>query len=116
MSKMVDEPGRSSRLNMRISPEALDLLRVAAEKQQQDLTAFVLGAAMERARSVLLEDQILRLSPHGVLQLERALEAPATPVPQLVELIRRVRGTSPNQSQPSDDWAEQGAHTEALPR
>ena len=91
MTKSIDEPGRSSRLNMRISPEALELLRSAAAMQEQDLSAFVLGAAMERARAVLLEDQVLRLSPHAVLQLEKALEAPAAPVPQLVELIRRVR-------------------------
>lgn len=95
MMKSIDEPGRSSRVNMRISPEALELLRSAAAKQEQDLTAFVLGAAMARARAVLLEDQILRLSPHAVLQLERALDAPASPVPQLVELIRRTQSVQP---------------------
>lgn len=89
------EPGRSARLNMRISPEALDLLRSAAEKQQQDLTAFVLGSAMERARAILLEEQVLRLSPHAVLQLEKALEAEGAVVPQLVDLVRSVRNGAP---------------------
>ncbi|KQR26174.1 hypothetical protein ASF76_02640 [Microbacterium sp. Leaf151] len=77
---------------MRISPEALELLRAAAAKQQQDLSAFVLGTAMERARAVLLEDHVLRLSPHAVLQLEKALDEEAAVVPQLAELVRRVRG------------------------
>jgi len=88
----IQETGRSERLNMRISPEALELLRAAAAKQQQDLSAFVLGTAMERARTVLLEDHVLRLSPHAVLQLEKALDEDAVVVPQLAELVRRVRG------------------------
>lgn len=90
----IDEPGRTARLNMRISPEALELLRSAAAKQQQDLTAFVLGTAMERARAILLEEQVLRLSPHAVLQLEKALDSEAAVVPQLAELIRSARNGS----------------------
>jgi uncharacterized protein (DUF1778 family) len=87
----IPETGRSARLNMRISPEAVELIRSAAEKQQQDVTAFVLGAAMERARAILLEEQVLRLSPTAVLQRERALESDAAPASQLVDLIRSVR-------------------------
>ena len=87
----IPEPGRTARLNMRISPEALELIKSAAARQQQDVTSFVLGTAMERARAILLEDQVLRLSPHAVLQLERALEADAAVVPQLAELIRSSR-------------------------
>jgi uncharacterized protein (DUF1778 family) len=80
---------------MRISPEALELLRSAAAKQEQDLSAFVLGTAMERARAILLEDHVLRLSPRAVLQLEKALGDDAVVVRPLIELIRRTRGTSP---------------------
>lgn len=88
----IQEPGRTSRLNMRLSPEALGMLREAALRQQQDVSAFVLGAAMERARAVLLEEQVLRLSPHAILQLEKSLDADAAVVPQLAQLIRNVRG------------------------
>lgn len=88
----IQESGRSARLNMRISPEALELLRAAAAKQEQDLSAFVLGNAMERARAILIEDHVLRLSPRAVLQLEKALDEEARVVPQLAELVRRVRG------------------------
>jgi uncharacterized protein (DUF1778 family) len=97
----IQETGRSERLNMRISPEALDLLKTAAVKQQQDLSAFVLGTAMERARAVLLEDHVLRLSPAAVLQLESALDEEPVVVPQLAELVRRVRSTAA-QSQSSE--------------
>lgn len=87
---MPAETTRTSRLNMRISPDALELLRSAADHQQQDLSAFVLGAAVERARTVLLEESVLRLSPHAVQQLEAALSAEPAVVPQLAELLSRV--------------------------
>jgi len=62
----------------------------AASVQQQDLTSFVLGAVMERARSVLTEDRILRLTPHEVNQLERALDSDPEVIPQLRAFIRRI--------------------------
>jgi len=81
---------KSARINLRLSPESLDTIREAASVQEQDLTSFVLGAAMERARAVLTEDRILRLTPHEVNQLERALDAEPEVVPQLRAFIRRV--------------------------
>ena len=87
----ITESGRSARLNMRISPDALELIRAAAARQQQDLTAFVLGTAVERARTIMVEEQVLHLSPHAVRQLEQALDADAMPASQLAELLRRVR-------------------------
>lgn len=45
-------------MNLRCSAEAIATLREAAELQGQDLTSFVLGAALDRARSVLAEDRI----------------------------------------------------------
>ena len=82
--------GKSARINARLNPEALETIRAAASVQQQDLTSFVLGAAMERARAVLTEDRLLRLTPHEVSQLERALDSEPEVVPQLKALIRRL--------------------------
>lgn len=81
---------KSARINLRLSPEALSMVREAAGLQQQDLTSFVLGAAMERSRAVLAEDRILRMTPREVTQLERALDTDPAVVPQLRALIRRV--------------------------
>ena len=81
---------KSERINLRCSSENLELLRKAAELQGQDLTSFVLGAASDRARAVLAEDRVLRLSPAEIIQLERALEAEAASVPQLAKLVRDV--------------------------
>lgn len=83
---------KTERLNLRCSSDALALLREAANLQGQDLTSFVLGAAIDRARAVLAEDRALRLTPAEVLQLEKALEADAMPSPQLSALMRSVRG------------------------
>ncbi|HZL07489.1 MAG TPA: DUF1778 domain-containing protein [Coriobacteriia bacterium] len=85
-------PDRSARLNMRISPDALESIREAASAQQQDVTSFVLGAAMERARAVLVEERLLQLTPTEVAQIDAALDAEPRVVPELARLIRDVRG------------------------
>lgn len=82
---------RSARLNMRLSPTALDTLRRAASAQQQDVTSFVLGAAMERARWTLMEVQALRLTPAEWEQVAELLDEEPRPVPELVELLRWAR-------------------------
>lgn len=81
---------KSARINLRLSSASLETIRAAASVQQQDLTSFVLGAAMERARAVLAEDRILRLTPHEVDQLERALDSEPEIVPQLRAFIQRI--------------------------
>jgi uncharacterized protein (DUF1778 family) len=92
---------KSERLNLRVSADALETIREAARVQQQDLTSFVLGAALERARAVLAEDRLLRLTPHEVNQLEKALDSEPQVVPQLASLLQRFgavveKGKVPN--------------------
>lgn len=81
---------RTARLNVRLTPDALANIRDAAAAQQQDVSSFVLGAALEKARTVLMEEHILHLSPAEVKQLESVLDAEAAPVPQLSALLRSV--------------------------
>jgi uncharacterized protein (DUF1778 family) len=85
------ETARTSRINMRINEECLEQLRAAAMVEQQDLSAFVLGSAMDRARKVLLEDRVLKLSPAEVMQLERALERDPVVPKALSDLIASAR-------------------------
>ncbi|MBM6404613.1 DUF1778 domain-containing protein [Phycicoccus sp. CSK15P-2] len=82
---------KTERLNLRCSKVTAMTLREAAGLQDQDLTSFVLGAALDRARTVLVEDRALRLTPQEMLQLEKVLDEDATVVPQLAALIRGVR-------------------------
>ncbi len=89
---------RTERLNLRCSEQTLLLLRSAAELQDQDLTSFILGAAIDRARAVLTEDRLLRLAPVEVDELEQRLAAEATVVPQLRRLVAKAhedRGSEP---------------------
>ena len=81
---------KSERINVRLTPDALETIRAAADVQQQDLTSFVLGAVMERARAVLAEDRILRLTPVEVNQLEKALDSEPEVVPQLWAFLQRI--------------------------
>ena len=84
---------KTERLNLRCSSDAAALLNEAAGLQGQDLTSFVLGASLDRARAVLAEDRVLRLTPADVLVLEEALDAEVGPNPQLAALFRSVKGT-----------------------
>ena len=83
---------RSARLNMRVAPDALDTIREAANAQQQDVTSFVLGAAMEHARAVLVEERLLQLTDAEVAQVDAALDAEPRVIPELARLIREVKG------------------------
>lgn len=84
-------PAKTERLNLRLSREARDTLRAAAELAQQDLTSFILGPALSHAREILFEDALIKLTPAEVLQVERALDERAVASKPLAELIRRVR-------------------------
>ncbi|MEV8213651.1 DUF1778 domain-containing protein [Leifsonia sp. NPDC077715] len=68
-----------------------DRKATAAELQQQDLTSFILGPALEHARSILLQDTLIRLTPTEVDQLEQALEEPGVVSEPLAALVRHVR-------------------------
>jgi uncharacterized protein (DUF1778 family) len=97
---MNTESQRSARLNMRISPEALYDLKFAASINHQDLSSFVLGVALERAREIIAEDQIIRLTPREVMQLEKMLEQVDAPNTKLKSLFARVHDRNLANSKP----------------
>ena len=97
-----DAAPKDARLNMRLTAEALETIKQAAAIQQQDLTSFVLGAALDRARSVLAEERILRLSPHDITQLEAMLDREPQVIPQLAALINRYGNPAGSTTQRSD--------------
>ena len=83
---------KTGRINVRCSEASLVLLREAAEIQGQDLTSFIMGASLERARAVLAEERVLRLSPAELVQVEEGLDAEAAVNPRLAALVRAVNG------------------------
>lgn len=88
---MTNQTARSSRLNMRISPSALQDLRRAAATNEQDVSSFVLGAAMDRARAVMLERAVISLTADDIEQLEKALSEPAVASKTLTDLLAKAR-------------------------
>ena len=97
-----DASAKDARLNMRLTTEALDTIKDAARIQQQDVTSFVLGAALDRARSVLAEERVLRLSPHDLANLEAMLDREPEVIPQLAALLARFG----NPARPSSEHGE----------
>jgi uncharacterized protein (DUF1778 family) len=59
---MPQEPSRTSRIEARISPDALAIVKRAAEIQGRSVSDFVVAAAQEAAHRTIEETQIIRLS------------------------------------------------------
>ena len=53
---------RTARLEARIAPEALEVVRRAAEIQGRSVSDFVVAAAQEAAQKAIEEAQVIRLS------------------------------------------------------
>jgi uncharacterized protein (DUF1778 family) len=80
----------TARLNMRIAPEALTTIREAAAAQQQDVTSFVLGAAMDRARTVVRDWHATRLTLIEARRLEELLDREGVASPELLAMITKA--------------------------
>lgn len=77
---------RTTRLEARISPEALAIVRRAAEIQGRSLSDFVVSAAQEAAQRAIEEAQVLRLAVEDQQTLAAALLSP----PEPNEALRRA--------------------------
>lgn len=79
-------PSRTARIEARIAPEALDIVKRAAEIQGRSVSDFVVAAAQEAARRTIEETQIIRLSVEDQRRLVDALLNP----PPLVTAMERA--------------------------
>jgi uncharacterized protein (DUF1778 family) len=59
---MASDSTRSTRIEARIAPDALDVVKRAAEIQGRSVSDFVVSAAREAAEKAVAEAQIIRLS------------------------------------------------------
>ena len=59
---MPSEPTRTARIEARIAPEALAVVRRAAEIQGRSISDFVVAAAQEAAHRTIEETHLIRLS------------------------------------------------------
>ncbi len=84
---------RTSRIELRADPERERRIRYAAELEHQSVSAFVLGAAAERAEEVIAASSATVVPSDYFDQLWDALDAPAVPSAALqrrAEARRRV--------------------------
>nr|WP_318023193.1 DUF1778 domain-containing protein [Mesorhizobium sp. B294B1A1] len=70
---------RTSRLEARISPDMLSVVKRAAEIQGRSVSDFVVSAAQEAAQRTVEETAIIRLSIEDQLALAEAILNPPEP-------------------------------------
>lgn len=93
---MPHEPTRTSRIEARISPDALAIVKRAAEIQGRSVSDFVVAAALEAAHRTIEEAQIIRLAVEDQRAFAEAILNPPPLAPAMERAIERYRrDTSP---------------------
>jgi uncharacterized protein (DUF1778 family) len=82
---------RTSRLEARIAPDALAVVRRAAEIQGRSVSDFVVAAAQEAALKAVSEVEVIRLSRSAQEQFVTLLTKPSKPAPALKKAFARHR-------------------------
>jgi uncharacterized protein (DUF1778 family) len=88
---MPNEPTRTARIEARISPDALAIVKRAAEIQGRSVSDFVVAAAQEAAHRTIEETQIIRLSVEDQRALAEAILNPPPLAPAMERAIERYR-------------------------
>jgi len=85
------EPNRTARLEARITPDALAVVRRAAELQGSSVSDFVVTAAQQAAHRVIEETQVVRLSVEDQRAFAEAILNPPLPSPALIRAAEAHR-------------------------
>ncbi|MHB8287364.1 MAG: type II toxin-antitoxin system TacA family antitoxin [Caulobacteraceae bacterium] len=86
------EQSRTARIEARIAPEALMIVKRAAEIQGRSVSDFVIAAAQEAATRTIEEAQIIRLSVADQRAFAEAILDPPSPSPALARAAEAHRG------------------------
>lgn len=84
-------PTRSARLEARIAPDGLAILKRAAEIQGRSLSDFVVAAAQEVANRTVAEVQLIKLSVEDQRAFFDAVLNPPPPAPALLRAARAYK-------------------------
>lgn len=93
-------PASYDRIDLRTAPGIKDMIARAAATTGQSVSAFLIGAAQERAKQVLAESETVKLTPRGWEAFFQALDDIDKPRPKLKAAMDRYL-----------DWRD-GQHTE----
>ena len=85
------ESSRTARIEARITPDALAVVRRAAEIQGRSISDFVVAAAQEAAQKTVAEVEVIRLSREAQEQFVSLLMTPPAPTDALVRALERRR-------------------------
>lgn len=88
---MPSEPGRTARLEARIAPHVLMIVKRAAEISGRSVSDFVVAAAQEAASRTIEEAQVIRLSLEDQRAFAAAIVNPAPPSAALVRAAKAHR-------------------------
>ena len=78
---------RQARMEFKTTADMKDLLSQAAALDGLDLTSFVLGPAIEKARLVLSQHASISLSQQGQAALVQLLHKPPAPTTAMADLM-----------------------------
>jgi uncharacterized protein (DUF1778 family) len=88
---MPSEASRTMRIEARIAPDALAVVKRAAELQGRSISDFVVAAAQEAANRTIEETQIIRLSVEDQRAFAEAILNPPPPSPALLRAAEAHR-------------------------
>ena len=88
---MPTEVNRTARIEARLAPEALIVIRRAAQIQGRSVSDFVVAAAQEAAQRTVAEVEIIRLSREAQDQFATLLLNPPAPTAALARAFERHR-------------------------
>ena len=88
---MQSDPARTARIEARIAPEALAVVRRAAELQGRSVSDFIVAAAQDAANRAIAEAQIIRLSVADQRVFAEAILNPPAPTAALARASEAYR-------------------------
>jgi uncharacterized protein (DUF1778 family) len=80
---------RTARVEARVAPESLEIIRRAAEIQGRSVSDFVVAAAQEAAQRTIADVEILRLSREAQERFAAVLLSPPAPTDALARAFER---------------------------
>jgi uncharacterized protein (DUF1778 family) len=89
MSPTVASTTRKERLEARVSAETKALCQQAATLQGQSLTDFIVGSAVQSARRVLRDKELIKLTQRDRMAFVSSLLNPPAPKQRLQKAARR---------------------------
>jgi uncharacterized protein (DUF1778 family) len=81
--------GKTNVFNIRFEPNTLGIIQRAAKSAGLSVSAYLTVTAVEKAKRDLLDERFILLASDVFDELEKQIEQPAAPNPELTRLMRQ---------------------------